>query len=134
MLQSDLAVLIAGQIRTFEEFNVRLALRHTFGLDQVPRNKALVAFFFHVSSEHTYAKWHSRWHSLNNISQTIRLHELRRQIELELHPRYLNIASDDTTRRSRMWSGTLIGDSEGQSLLMFRWLLLREANFVLRIA
>ena len=123
---AGLAVLLAGQIRTFEEADVRRSLLHNV----IDPTSASV--FAHLAAEHSYAPWHhltSETFSVPNRSNdTWRL--LLRRIEREMHPRLrlLRIMSDDELlATSPIWVGPLLGDSALQSALMLRWYLLLDA-------
>ena len=112
----DLCVLLAGQIRTFQENDVRRALALVI-------QQAVV--FAHLSPEQTVASWHPAQVAHRVEGNSISL-SLIRDIRSEFQPRLLEVMTDEQVLASNRWGGHLIGDAGQWSILMLRWLLLFE--------
>jgi hypothetical protein len=115
------ALLLAGQIRTLEEPQM---LRET--RLRVVNNLERTAVFAHLSPEHSYTAWHN-WGHLEAVYTKSQQESVVAEIRRALHPRYLEILTDDEVKRHREWSGPLGGDVGAQSVLFFRWYLLYTA-------
>jgi hypothetical protein len=132
--QSSLALLLAGQIRTFVEPQVRHELYRTI----VSSSQAVT--FAHLSPESTYAPWHLRGSSRASWQPGRRLasHEVMlnetvvqlvvRETRALFRPTFLRVETDTATTNHTRWTGRLRGDSAASSVLAFRWLLLLEVR------
>lgn len=119
---SRLALLLAGQIRTFEEQPVRRAL-----IRSVIKPYG-AAVFAHLSPEHSIAKWHDSTRSDDRPRQTATPLALARLIRDEFAPGFLRIQTDsELIAKQPQWVGHLRGDSRQYSALMLRWLVLLHA-------
>ena len=130
---AHVAILVAGQIRTFEERAVQLNLRDKL----VKPNQADV--YFSLSPEDSPADWYNRYLFPQNksvqLSSTIgadRLGSIMTSVRA-FRPVYISIATDSDIAReqSTQWHGLLQNAYRiyKQSHLVFRWqLLLIEAS------
>lgn len=119
---SGTALLLAGQIRTFEEQPVRRALMRSV---VAPTGAAI---FAHLSPEYSSAVWHHQTSEGERPHQTVTLEALERLIRNELEPRHLTIQTDEELKTQQAhWAGHVRGDSRQYSSLLLRWLLLLKS-------
>ena len=118
---SSVALLLAGQARTFVEQQVRQDL-----YDTVAR-PTRATLFAHLSMEHEYASWHN-FSALTPSSEKHASALIVDAIRQQFTPvAYLRVQSDrDVASTSSLWRGTL-QHLQRQSVLYLRWLLLHRA-------
>ena len=120
-----LAVLLAGQIRTFEDPAVHSRVVATSG--------GSASLFAHLSSEHSYASWHRTVGiPLNGAPASSSVGTLAANLQ-QLFGASLKLLTMQTDAEllsmhyGHEWVGSLMGDSQSQSLLMLRWAILLRA-------
>ena len=128
--RADLALLLAGQVRTFREKDLQNAI-----FNNVVRPTGATVFA-HLSPEATYANWYFG-HAGRNLSRSQDAQEslisvgqsdedFIRSFTQQYRPAFAAFSADTEMHQHPLWTGAVLGDASPQSVLFFRWLVLHE--------
>ena len=123
--QAAVALLLAGQTRTFGEKTVRDRLLQTIAIPQ------RADCYLHLSPEFVEASWHHNtkinWPVQgkdNSMDTPGKIRSAFKSLNIDVSAAY--VASDEKMMTHQLWRGFLQGDMRTRSVLALRWLILYQ--------